>query len=105
MDLILVYSEKAAKSGELDLRYMGPSNFNGRPTLMFERRLPYTGQERPYPDRLLVFHIDRQWLLPTACFSYADDDSQQLLGKYITTDVTFNSGLSDEDFGPDSLGS
>lgn len=105
LDLIMVYCEKAAKSGELDLRYIGPSTIDGRPTLMFERLLPYTGQEEPYPDRLLVFHIDREWLLPTACFSYADDDSQQLLGKYITTDVTFNNGLSDEDFGPDSLGS
>ena len=104
LDLIIRYSQKAADEGILNLRYLGGSAYAGRPTFVFERVLPYTGQERPYPDRLLVFHIDREYLLPTACLSYADDAGHDLLGKYIITDVTFNNGFTDKDFDPDTLG-
>jgi len=103
LDLIIRYSEQAAEEGALDLRYVGPGSMDGRPTYLFERRLPYTGQEKPYPDRLLVFHVDQEWLLPTACFSYADENRQDLLGRYVLTDVDFNQGLTDSDFGPESL--
>ena len=104
LDLIIHYAQQADAEGALDLRYVGPGSINGRPTYVFERLLPYTGQELPYPDRLLVFHIDREWLLPTACFSYADDEGQDLLGKYLLTEPTFNVGFTDSDFGPDTLG-
>ena len=104
LDLIIKYSERAAAAGTLDLRYVGLGTVDGRPTYVFERRLPYTGQEVPYPDRLLVFHIDRQWLLPTACYSYADDIGDELLGKYLLTDVSFNQGFTDADFAPELLG-
>ncbi len=104
LDLIIHYCHKAAAEGALDLRYVGTGSINGRPTYVFERLLPYTGQEVPYPDRLLVFHIDREWLLPTACFSYADDQEQQLLGKYLLTNAEFNVGFTDADFSPDVLG-
>ncbi|MHC4064368.1 MAG: DUF1571 domain-containing protein [Planctomycetota bacterium] len=104
LELIIKYSEQAAARDVLDLRYVGPGAVNGRPTYVFERRLPYTGQEEPYPDRLLVFHIDRQWLVPTACYSYADDLGDDLLGKYLLTDVTFNHGFTDEEFEPEALG-
>lgn len=103
LDLIIYYSQQAAADGLLDLRYTGAGSIDGRPTYVFQRVLPYTGQEEPYPDRLLVFHIDREWLLPTACFSYADDEGQQLLGKYLLTGATFNVGLTDADFGPEVL--
>jgi hypothetical protein len=104
LDLIIQYSQKAAAEGVLDLRYIGRGSIDGRPTYVFERVLPYTGQEEPYPDRLLVFHIDQEWLLPTGCFSYADDGAQDLLGKYLLTAPTFNIGFTDADFSPDSLG-
>ncbi len=104
LDLIILYSQKSAGEGMLDLRYVGPGSIDGRPTYIFERVLPYTGQEKPYPDRLLVFHIDREWLLPTACFSYADDEGQDLLGKYLLTAPTFNNGFTDADFSPETLG-
>ena len=65
---------------------------------MIERRLPYTGEDGPYPDRLLAVFIDSEWLVPTGCFAYADDAKQDLLGSYVLTDVEFNTGLSDEDF-------
>ncbi len=104
LDLIIHYSEKAADEGVLDLRFVNRGSVDGRPTYVFERRLPYTGQEEPYPDRLLVFHIDQEWLLPTACYSYADDGRETLLGKYLLTGADFNLGLTDSDFGPDTLG-
>jgi len=103
LNLIIYYSQKAAAEGTLDLRYVGLGAINGRPTYVFERRLPYTGEEEPYPDRLLVFHIDREWLLPTACFSYADDEGKVLLGKYLLTDPAFNNGFTDADFSPETL--
>jgi len=101
LDLIIRYSEVAAERNELDLKYTGAGKVFGRPTLVFERLLPETEK---YPDRLLVFHIDREWLLPTACFSYADENSQRLLGKYILKDAQFNHDYQDIDFGPGTLG-
>jgi len=65
---------------------------------VIERILPYTGEEGEYPDRLLVVHIDKQWLVPTACICYADLDRTELLGKYVYTDVQLNVGLTDADF-------
>lgn len=104
LDLIIKYSERSREKGVLDLRYVGRGSTNDRSTYVFERRLPYTGEEEPYPDALLVFHIDTEWLVPTACFSYADKDGEELLGKYVLTDATFNVGLTDTDFGPQTLG-
>ncbi|MCP4249320.1 MAG: DUF1571 domain-containing protein [bacterium] len=104
LELIVKYSRRADDAGVLDLRYVGPGSVDGRSTFVFERRSPYTGQEEPYPDRLLVFHIDREWLVPTACYSYRDDLGDDLLGRYVLTDVTFNNDLDDQDFGPESLG-
>ena len=103
LDLIIRYSQKSYEEGTLDLRYVGRGSINDRPTLVFERRLPYTGQEKPYPARLLEYHIDREWLLPTGCFSYADDHGNELLGRYLLTDAQFNQGFTDKDFGPETL--
>jgi hypothetical protein len=104
LGLIIKYSERAAARGQLDLRYAGLGSVDRRPTYVFERRLPYTGQEEPFPDRLLVFHIDREWLVPTACYSFADDAGDDLLGKYLLTGVTFNRGFTDAQFAQESLG-
>ena len=98
LDLIIKYSEKAAAEGELELQFVGDGTIDSRPTYVFERRLPYTGEEKPYPDRLLVIHVDKEWLLPTGCFSYADDGGEQLLGRYLLTNAEFNIGYNDTDF-------
>lgn len=105
LDLIIKYCERSRDDGELDLRYVGRGSINDRPTYVFERRLPYTGREEPYPDALLVFHMDSEWLVPMACFSYADETGDDLLGKYVLTDTAFNIGLTDQDFSPETLGS
>jgi hypothetical protein len=104
LELILRYSHQAKAEGILDLRYIGPGSVEGRPTYVFHRVLPYTGEGGPYPDRLLVIHIDQEHLVPTACTAYADIEGQQLLGRYVYTNVELNPGYSDEDFDPDIIG-
>jgi len=103
LNLIVKYSEAAKKEGKLDLRYVGTGKVDDRPTYVFERRLPYTGEEKPYPDRLLVYHIDQQHLVPTACYSYADDEGEKLLGKYIYTNIDFGRDYTDADFDPEQI--
>jgi hypothetical protein len=98
MDLIVDYSEMAKAEGVLKLEYRGRSTVAGRPTYVFVRQLPYTGQGGKYPDRVLVVHIDEEYLLPTAVFTFADDLETEILGTYITTDLELNVGLSPADF-------
>ncbi len=98
LGLIIKYCVQAQAEGKLGLAFVGDGSINGRPTYVFERRLPYTGEEERYPDRLLVVHIDKEWLLPTGCFSYADDDGENLLGRYLLTEAEFNLGFEDADF-------
>ena len=96
--LIIHYCEQAQGDPAYELRYVGGGLLDDRPCHVFERRLPYTGEGGAYPNRLLIIYIDREWLVPTGCFAYADDARQELLGSYLFTDVRFNTGLSDADF-------
>ena len=96
--LILKYCDLSASRGELDVRYLGEGTLGARPTYVFERRLPYTGEQGLYPDRLLVVHLDQEYLLPTCCIAYADEGRTKLLGRYVITNVKFNVGLTDRDF-------
>ncbi len=98
LELIIQYCQLARGDPEYELRYVGSGSVDGRPCYVLERRLPYAGPDGPYPDRLLVMYLDREWMVPTACLSYLDDAGQELLGSYILTDVQFNVGLSDADF-------
>jgi hypothetical protein len=100
LDLIIKYVEKGFERGELELKYLGVGRVDGRKTFVFERVLPYTGREEPYPDALFEYHIDQEWLVPTACLSYADVGKKQLLGSYVSTEVRFNVGLTEAHFDP-----
>ena len=102
LELIIDYSEMAKAEGRLKLEYRGRSSIAGRPTYVFVRHLPYTGSEGKYPDRVLVCHIDEEYMLPTAVFTYADDLEKEVLGVYVTTDIELNVGLSRPDFTLDS---
>jgi len=95
---ILKFCDLAAEHGELDIKYLGEGSFAGRATYLLERRLPYKGDAGLYPDRLLIIHIDQEYLLPTSCASYADEAQTELLGRYVLRDVRFNVGLTDSDF-------
>ncbi len=102
-ELIIKYSVKAKEVDALSLKYIGEGSIDGRPTYKFERILPYDGDESNYPDHLLEFHIDKQWLLPVACIAYSDQAGEDLLGSYIYTDVVLNPGYTPEDFDPDVI--
>jgi hypothetical protein len=98
LHLIVKYAMLAHQRGELQLVHLGDGEVDGRPTYVFERRLPYTGEDGVYPDRVLVFHLDKETLLPVMCASYADDAKQELLGQYTYTKVRLNVGLTDASF-------
>ena len=93
--LILKYCKLAEEQGILDIKYVGNGEVDGRETIVFERHLPYTGNEEEWPDRVLVAHIDRELLFPVLCQSFADDDKTQLLGSYMTTNIQLNANLSE----------
>jgi hypothetical protein len=46
----------------------------------------------------MVMHLDQEWLLPVAVYSYADHEEKKLLGRYIFTDVNLEPKFSDKDF-------
>ncbi len=89
---------QAAQAGVLDYKFSGAGEVDGRPTLVFTRRLPAAKSQNPWPDALLVMHVDQEWLLPTALYSYADAEGKELLGSYVTTRVRFNPGFDESAF-------
>lgn len=92
------YNDVARRNGVLDLQYAGEGQVDGRPTHVLVRRLPYNGPNSGYPERRLVLHVDKEWMVPTAVFAYADDAGKELLGSYQFTQVQINPGLTDADF-------
>lgn len=98
LDLVIKYARMAVDDPQYRLTYTGPGRLDGRDTFTFERRLPYTGEDGVYPDRLMILHIDQEWLVPSACVTYADDDRAQLLGSYILTQVRLNVGVDSAPF-------
>ncbi len=97
-ELFEAYNAVAAEKGVLDLKYTGTGTVDGRPTFVLTRLLPYDGPSGPYPDAKLVMHLDQEWLLPVAIYSYADQDEKELLGSYVFTQVQLN-----PDFGADEF--
>lgn len=98
MDLYFRFNEIAARNGTLDLKYAGEGTIDGRPTFMIERHLPFNPKTNDFPDAKMVMHLDQEWLLPVAVYSYADDAGKKLLGSYVFTQVRINPGLSDDVF-------
>ena len=98
LERLLLVSDSALKRGVLDLTYAGEGEIDGRPTLILVRRLPYSGEGGPYPDARLLLHLDREWLLPLAIYSYADPEGKKLLGSYVMTSVKLNPKLDDAAF-------
>jgi len=98
LDLIIGDCERFQDEPDYELWYAGLSTFAERPCYVIERRLPYEGEDGPYPNRRLTVYIDREWLVPLGTLAYADDAGADLLGSYVLTDVEFNVGLTDADF-------
>ena len=89
---------RAEREPDYELTYAGTGQVAGRPCYVLRRRLPHTGPGGDYPDRWLVAYIDQEWLVPTTCISFADNQGEQLIGSYVLTEVEFNVGLTDKDF-------
>jgi hypothetical protein len=97
--MLLERSNAAAEArGVLNLKYIGTGTVDNRPTLVFERLLPYEGPSGAFPDARMVMHVDREWLLPTAVYSYADAEGKTLLGSYVFTDVQLNPDFAADAF-------
>lgn len=92
------YNQLGAERGVLDYRYQGEGEIDGRPTFVFVRHLPYGGPDGLYPDAKMVLHLDQEWLLPTAVYSYADHEGKVLLGSYVHKQVRLNPGLGADAF-------
>jgi len=102
--LTLKFARLSQEKHALDFSYKGVSKVDGRPTLVFERRLPYAGEDGLWPDRVQVLHMDRELLLPVLSASYADDERQVLLGRYQCTDIKLNPNLPDSVFTKEGMG-
>ena len=74
--------------GGMSWEYAGKGTLDGRPTFALIRHLPYDGPDGAYPDSRLVVHLDQEWLVPVAIYSYADEDEETLIGSYETTSIT-----------------
>lgn len=98
LELIIKYCELAADDPYYSLEYQGRAFRTGRECFRFERRLPYREAGGAWPDHLLRFYIDVEWLVPVAVFAYSDAAGERLLGSYISKDVELNVGLGDSDF-------
>jgi hypothetical protein len=98
LKLIIDYSSAAVQTGQGSLVYAGTGEVEGRPTWVLKRTLPYTADGGEWPDRILIVHIDREWLLPVACYTYADDAQKTILAKYEYSNVRLNTGLTPKDF-------
>jgi hypothetical protein len=97
-DILEKYNAIGEKNGVLDYRFDGEDVIDGRPTLRFVRRLPYAGPAGSYPDAKMVLHIDQEYLLPCAVYSYSDPDGRKLLGSYVYKNIRLNPGYRDQDF-------
>jgi hypothetical protein len=92
------FNTLAERNGVLDFRFEGEDMVEGRATFKFIRHLPYTGEKGTYPDARMVLHIDQEWLLPTAVYSYSDREGKNLLGSYVFRNLKLNQGFSERDF-------
>jgi len=104
LDLMVEYSRLGQQRGEMKLWYEGIASFDGRPTFVIKRTLPYSGPASLYPDGSAEYHLDREWLVPVAVYSYADLERRKLLGKYEYRDVRMNVGCQPGDFEPSKYG-
>ena len=98
LELLDHYNQLATDRGLLDLHYAGEGEVDGRPTYKTVRYLPYEGPDGIWPDAKMVMHLDKEWLLPTAVYSYADREGKELLGSYVHTQVKLNPDLDSSAF-------
>jgi len=106
LDLLIQYCELAKTRKELSLTFKGDSYFDGRPTWVIRRQLPYTGEGGTYPDLTAEVHIDKEYRIPVAVYCYSDEAMapEKLLGKYEYRNIKLNADLTEKDFEPATYG-
>ena len=95
MKRVLKDYELAKKSGDLEIKYTGPTKVHDRKCIAFEAMLP---KKEGYSTARLVTKLDIEYLLPVAMERYDWDGN--LLFRVSFRDLKFNTGLKDEDFKP-----
>ena len=95
MKSLLAVYERAARAGDLQIRYLGPTRIDNRPCIAMERLLP---ARKGYPYARLVMEFDVEYLLPTAISTY--DWKGRLVGRYVYKDLQFNLDLPPDKFTP-----
>lgn len=105
-DLLIEYCKLANSRGELNLEFKGESTFDGRPTWVIRRHLPYEKEGGRYPDRIAEIYLDKEYRVPVAVYCYASDEmkDEDLLGKYEYRNIRLDADLTDADFEPATYG-
>lgn len=98
LDAFVKECERARGDPEFTLLFVGIGRFDGYRCFVFDRRLPEGRERTSCTDRAQRMYVDAEWLVPRACFSYADDARSRMLGSYVARDIEMNIGLSDDDF-------
>lgn len=97
-ELIKVY-EEARDDKQVEEKFAGFAEVAGRSTMVLERYLP---ARENYPAWKTVIYIDREYLVPICIEGY--DWDKQLTGRYVYQNISFNTGLTDDDFLPEANG-
>ncbi len=92
------FNSIASKNGDLDYRYEGEGTIDGRPTFVLVRYLPKKRGRIRYPDGKMIMHVDQEYLVPTAVFSYADRQGTVLQGSYQFINIDMDPRFTDRDF-------
>lgn len=97
--LLEQYNRTALDNNELDFRYVGPSTVAGRASFQFERYVPENKVDGvKYVDARMIMHIDQEWFVPLAIYSYADHAGKKLLGQYMFSEVNVHPNFTAKDF-------
>ena len=82
LKLIIDYAAAAVQTGQGSWSMPARATLEGRPTWVLKRTLPYTADGGEWPDRVLIVHIDREWLLAGRllhlCRRRPADDARQV---------------------------
>ncbi len=98
LDLLCEDNARLDNLDALDIAFQGEDTIDGRPTYVIVRELPKWVSQDISRDVRLIIHLDQEWLVPVAIYSYADEHERELLGKYVMVNVDLNLGLGETHF-------
>ncbi|WP_243439205.1 DUF1571 domain-containing protein [Fundidesulfovibrio soli] len=90
---------KAHENGDMEIVKMADDQFDGRPATVVEAKFK-SNEGRQYYTSRIVFHVDKEFLLPVGIACY--DDKGELQEEYIYKNLKPNSGLTEMDFSKDN---